>query len=326
MLYRGKEILVLFLGFLPLFSAAQNLVPNSGFEEHSTCIDPNPNQSFQNCDDWFNAVQPLSTFDWYSTCYPSSSFYQLPNLFYGFSFPHTGEAMVGFVPYSSFTNIGEAIGVRLSNPLIGDSAYCFSFWIKNSENHGNVYSMREYDIAFLVDTTGIHSNDAISSYITVSNTPDLGDWNLLSGYYIAGGGEEFMLIGSFNSSPDYYMKDPETTPENCLYYYYDDFSVTPCNKDSILSVVLELPNVFTPNGDLDNDSFKIKNLNIASMHIQIFNRWGNLVADYEGLAKEWVGTDQQGALVSEGVYFVKVIAQTTFGEIITRYGDVQLFR
>jgi|GEM_PF-1874624 len=324
--FRGKNKYLLIIGFLPLFSSAQNLVPNPSFEIHGTCIDPPPNESLQNCDNWFNAVEPLTTVDWYSTCYPSGSFYLLPNLFFGFSYPHSGEAMIGLVPYSNITGIGEAVGIRLSAPMKADSAYCFGFWLKNGRSHGNTYSVREFDVAFVNDTTNIHDNAAVSSYVTVSNSIDDGNWNFLSGYYIAKGGEEFMLTGTFSPVPNYFMADPITTPENCLSYYFDDFSVQSCNKDSILSVVLELPNIFTPNGDQTNDLYLIQQNNISSLEIQIFNRWGNLVNSYDGKTAIWNGTDKQGDQLSEGVYFIKALAQTTFGEIITKYGNVELFR
>lgn len=317
MIYRGRTLLMV-MGFLPLFSSAQNLVPNPGFEMHATCIDPLPNESLQNCDEWFNAVEPLATVDWYATCYPSGSFYLLPNLFYGSSFPQSGNAMVGFGPYSSITDIGECMGVRLTQPLQKDSAYCFGFWLKNSHNHNAVYSMHSFDVAFINDTTGINERTDVTSYTKLPNSIDNGEWNYLSSYYVANGGEQYMLIGVFDAVPDYYTQHPQSTPENRMYYYLDDVNVNPCSKDSIFQVVLELPNVITSNGDHVNDSYEIRHHNIKTMQVAVLNRWGVVVQEYDGLTYTWDGTDRSGTLVSDGVYFVKVVAESNFGEVFTK--------
>ncbi|MGJ8661382.1 MAG: gliding motility-associated C-terminal domain-containing protein, partial [Bacteroidota bacterium] len=42
-------------------------------------------------------------------------------------------------------------------------------------------------------------------------------------------------------------------------------------------VVFETANVFTPNGDKENDFFTFKMENIIELDVQIFNRWGNLM-------------------------------------------------
>jgi gliding motility-associated-like protein len=69
------------------------------------------------------------------------------------------------------------------------------------------------------------------------------------------------------------------------------------------------PNVFTPNGDGQNDNFLPVSLNdIGQIDIQIFNRWGTLVfqsTNINDFAQEgWDGTDQNsGQMCSDGVYF-----------------------
>lgn len=62
------------------------------------------------------------------------------------------------------------------------------------------------------------------------------------------------------------------------------------------------------------------------MKVCIFNRWGNLILEYDGLTSSWNGTDQSCSILEDGVYFVKVIAETTFGELLSKQEFIHLFR
>jgi len=62
---------------------------------------------------------------------------------------------------------------------------------------------------------------------------------------------------------------------------------------------LNIPNVFTPNGDGMNDTFVIEDLNkYPENEILIFNRWGNTVFQEKNYHNEWTGNG-----LSEGTYF-----------------------
>lgn len=65
----------------------------------------------------------------------------------------------------------------------------------------------------------------------------------------------------------------------------------------------QVPNVITMNGDNINDEFIIRNIDdYDRVHLQIFNRWGNLVFEDEDYQNNWKGYDQSGEELSEGVY------------------------
>lgn len=66
----------------------------------------------------------------------------------------------------------------------------------------------------------------------------------------------------------------------------------------------ELPNVFTPNGDQQNDLFvPRKSVLVSSISFKVYNRWGNLVFETTNPQIEWNGRDiQSGKLLAEGVY------------------------
>lgn len=62
---------------------------------------------------------------------------------------------------------------------------------------------------------------------------------------------------------------------------------------------VEIPNVFTPNGDLKNDSFAIKNAKLyEGSHLLVYNRQGKTVYQSVGYQNDW-----DGGNLSAGTYF-----------------------
>jgi gliding motility-associated-like protein len=92
-----------------------------------------------------------------------------------------------------------------------------------------------------------------------------------------------------------------------------------------LPAALEVPNVFTPNGDQTNDVFTVSAERIAAYHILIFNRWGNTVAESDDVLMAWDGT-LNGEPVSEGTYFYRIAATGTDGKSYDKTGFFELVR
>ncbi len=69
---------------------------------------------------------------------------------------------------------------------------------------------------------------------------------------------------------------------------------------------LYIPNVFSPNGDNQNDAFKILGGDIKTMHLRIFNRWGELVFETTDLEQGWNGNYFGEELAPTGVYIYKL--------------------
>lgn len=68
----------------------------------------------------------------------------------------------------------------------------------------------------------------------------------------------------------------------------------PCN--------VEIPNVITPNGDIANEFFKIKNIEFhPNTNVTIFDRWGRKVYENSNYNNEWRGDG-----VSDGTFFYVV--------------------
>jgi len=88
---------------------------------------------------------------------------------------------------------------------------------------------------------------------------------------------------------------------------------------------LFFPNAFSPNGDGTNDFFASPNLNLTSLQISIFDRWGNQVFYSEDLNFKWDGA-VAGNPLPEGVYTFTATGKTYEGKSFTRGGTITLIK
>ena len=82
-----------------------------------------------------------------------------------------------------------------------------------------------------------------------------------------------------------------------------------CTGSSITKIItgennssdIEMPNIFSPNGDGKNDTFRILNPDAPVSEIKVFDRWGKVVFAETNFG-DWDG-NYKGQPVSEGVYY-----------------------
>ena len=91
---------------------------------------------------------------------------------------------------------------------------------------------------------------------------------------------------------------------------------------------LEVPNVFTPNGDGNNDVFFLKVANLKEINAVIIDRWGGKV--YETTSSTgniaWDGKNFAGAECAAGVYFYIIKAKGKDDKDYEQKGNISLFR
>lgn len=101
-------------------------------------------------------------------------------------------------------------------------------------------------------------------------------------------------------------------------------------KDSITKPItiaeeywVYIPNTFTPDGNIFNNTFDISTVNVVSIEVQIFNRWGQLIFQTKDLRESWDGT-YKDQLVQDGTYTYKVKYLTKSGieEVLTGHVNV----
>jgi len=91
--------------------------------------------------------------------------------------------------------------------------------------------------------------------------------------------------------------------------------------------IIEMPNIFSPNGDGINDFFNLQgSKKVAISNFKIYNRWGQMVYDNDTPETGWDGTFEGERAVSD-VYIYRIVFRNLLGtreEILT--GDVTLYR
>lgn len=73
---------------------------------------------------------------------------------------------------------------------------------------------------------------------------------------------------------------------------------------------LRVPNVFTPDGNGQNDEFRVAFRSIKKFHCEIYNRWGKKVYEWNDPGKGWDGTIY-GKPAAEGAYYYVIRALGT---------------
>lgn len=92
-----------------------------------------------------------------------------------------------------------------------------------------------------------------------------------------------------------------------------------------VSASSKIPNVFTPNGDGQNDYFMIS-ANGARLKLEIFNRWGYKMFSRTGTENiVWDGYNPQGTLVAPGTYFYVITVEEGSTDYSPLNGYVTVF-
>ena len=87
------------------------------------------------------------------------------------------------------------------------------------------------------------------------------------------------------------------------------------------SPVLFIPTAITPNADGLNDVFKPITFGIASYNVQIYNRWGQLVADFDETSPGWTAKE-----MPQGAFMVTIRAKGNDNNWYTENSTVTVVR
>lgn len=120
------------------------------------------------------------------------------------------------------------------------------------------------------------------------------------------------------------------TPGTTTTYTVTGTDANGCTSNNTVIITIEcndftVPNVFTPNNDGQNDTFLIKAFYESSYNIEIYNRWGILVYKSTDPNSPWTGKDENGQMVSDGVYYY--IIKSKCGDTdFNHHGFVQVIK
>ena len=104
--------------------------------------------------------------------------------------------------------------------------------------------------------------------------------------------------------------------EDCFAYRSKDISGFASDEAGVcvrvMPTSLQIPEVFTPNGDGINEVLLIEHIDMyPSNTIYIYDRNRNLVYSEAGYANAWDGKSQDGSLLPPGTYFIALDLDTS---------------
>lgn len=115
--------------------------------------------------------------------------------------------------------------------------------------------------------------------------------------------------------------------------YWVEVSIAGCVDSDTIHVSIDsclhelnIPNVFSPDGDGINELFSATVKGIAEVHTVIYNRWGQLIFETNNPSIDWDGLTSSGKPASEGVYFWLMTYTDPDGTIKEINGHLTLFR
>ncbi|MCB0479429.1 MAG: gliding motility-associated C-terminal domain-containing protein, partial [Crocinitomicaceae bacterium] len=109
----------------------------------------------------------------------------------------------------------------------------------------------------------------------------------------------------------------------------DEYGCT--NKDTVNiiidgEIVLYIPNIFSPNGDGNNDYLEVFGPAWQDYSMKVFNRWGALIFESTEPSVVWDGTTMKGEPCPQAVFVYKFEGKSIVGQIFKRAGNVMLTR
>ena len=314
-----------------------NLVPNESFENYSVCPSLGAGE-INKATPWFQpnnpSVSPGGSSDFFHSCSGNVPF------LITYQYPKTGNGYAGisFFTDPSVNNLDywrEYIEVGLTDSLETGKKYCVRFYA----NKGNWSSYAVKNIQAVLTNNSLIYNDPNYGYINGVNPimeadsviTDTLNWIPIQTTYTAHGGEKFLTIGNFSSGANTvykYVWPFGGTPNTLGYYLIDDVSIILCDTTltNTKNSEIKTPNIFTPNNDGINDTFKIITKNITTLNCKIYDRWGVLVNELTKFNEAWDGRTTSGVQCSAGVYYYTITAIGEEGREYNEKGVLELIK
>lgn len=129
--------------------------------------------------------------------------------------------------------------------------------------------------------------------------------------------------------------NPKATPVDTTTYFVTMTDVNGCSNTDSITIILNpvtcrepelfIPNAFSPNDDQQNDILFVKGNTIETMHIAIYDRWGEKVFETNDKNIGWDGTFK-GAKVAPAVYVYYLDIGCYNKEKFSKKGNITVIR
>ena len=266
----------------------QNFVNNGDFEQYTSC--PSGSGQIDLALFWTNSSL-YGTPDYYNQCSTQPWVGVPSNIGGGYQFAHSGDAYAGiFLMQLPYLDVREYLQVELSSSLISEVLYHFEMYV----NLCNLSSFAIEDIGiYFSDTNDFQPFSVMPQIINSSGfISDTLNWTLISGDYIANGGETYLTIGNFkNDSNTDTTFIGQNSSQLLSYIYVDDVSLTTTtgisnNSENVLINIFPNPIINELHISINNNSrYEIFLYDITSRKIMQNNFVSSVSLNMEQLAR-----------------------------------------
>jgi len=238
-----KQPILIYFIFYCLISTCQNLVLNPSFEDFYDC--PRDISLFhRNVKHW--TIPNNGTTDYFNACSKKMGFKN----FNGNQIARTGHGYAGIYTYFK-KDYREYIQGTLKSTLERGKKYQVKFYISLAEN--SRFALKEFGMMMTSEKyNASKSKININAKHFANRIPNLKfrptfskefydndkTWMEVSFMYTADGFENYFAIGNFNSNSDTKKSKARSTGyESFSYYYIDDVSIEPIEKDAVKETI-----------------------------------------------------------------------------------------
>jgi gliding motility-associated-like protein len=286
-----------------LLGQSPNLVPNHGFELYTTC--PDDVAQINRILDWDNVANHGGSADYLQVC-ATDPIVQVPTNAFGTQGAALGDGYIGLaLLYFDLPDFREYVQVQLTSAMQAGSTYIITLKLCLAES--SQFATDRFGVHISnAPLTGTGSYDPLPVAPQLSVTPgdymtDMQNWTVFTFPYGAQGGEEYLTFGNFTDDAGSSVINTNTGIYSASYIYIDEVEVYLSSSTCITQ--FEMPNVFTPNNDNENDVFvPVHSEGVNGGTLTIYNRWGKAIYTTFDVLTGWKGTSD-GKPAPEGVYY-----------------------
>ena len=250
-------------------------------------------------------------------------------------------------PVADFTYYGNCINnptIFQNNSSSTDSIQLLEWVVQSNKFYGQSFeyifkNSQQYDIKLLI-TTKKGCTDSLIKLINIDLNP-IADYSFYTSnpidfdslvYFTNLSENTISFKWSFGDSSFSDLANPVHIYQNSGVF---DVQLTVSDSNLCIDSVVKqiaiklnlnfyIPNSFTPNGNLINDSFgPVGDIfrNCKRYKFSIYNRWGERIFFSKNVSEKWDGENAQS-----GLYLWHLEIEDSVGEVIKRNGEVNLYR
>ncbi|HYV90569.1 MAG TPA: PKD domain-containing protein [Chitinophagales bacterium] len=200
-----KKILLYILLFISRIAVSQNLVQNPSFEQYTSC--PAGNSGITLATPWDVPPGSITTPDYLNSCSTGGfgcNAVSVPDNFLGSAYAANGNGYAAIITglYDGCPVCREYIQSSLTSPLVAGTTYLVQMYVRPGDF--NKYVVNNEGIYISIAQISQPGNQAITGVTPQAESAtiisDTSQWTLVSGTFVAAGGEQYITIGNFHDN------------------------------------------------------------------------------------------------------------------------------